>query len=92
MQRLVDFTVEKGETKGRVRLTLETKDGKFQAWLDRKQAEQLGADIFACRFQFKGLVMVIQPPKLRTKPTEIFISFATTMPRELSPASSVGAE
>jgi hypothetical protein len=50
LQRLVDFTVE-GETKGRVRLTLETKDGKFQAWLDRKQAEQLGADIFACRFQ-----------------------------------------
>ncbi len=89
MKRLKQVTVRKGKGKGRVCLTLENEDRVFEAWLDPEQAERLAADIFTCRFalpvDFPDQVLVNRPPKWKKPPKEIFISFRTTMPRELGP-------
>lgn len=83
MKQLKDFTVKKGTTEGRVRLKLETADGMFQAWLDPEQAERLAADLFRCRFDLPPVIIVDEIPKWRTPPDTVYISFRTTMPREL---------
>ena len=80
MRRLQQALVKQGKVKGRVHLTLENADGVFQTWLDRKQAERLAADIFTCRFELPGTVLVDRPPQWKKPPTEVFISFRTTMP------------
>ena len=64
-------------------------DGVFQVWLDPEQAERLAADIFSCRFDLPDVVLVNQPPKWRKRPTKVFISFSTTMPRDLGPRPSM---
>lgn len=96
MKRLKQATVKKGKTHDRICLTLEHEDGVFQAWLDPEQAEQLAAAIFTYRFDLPvgaaglnglpvGTVVVRRPPEWKKPPEKVFISFSTTMPRELGP-------
>jgi hypothetical protein len=88
MKKLQDFTVKKGKTEERVRITLETEDAVLQAWLDPEQAERLAADILSCRFAFP--VVIIDPPK-RKRRGPVYLVFKSE-PRELGARPSLSEE
>jgi hypothetical protein len=60
MEKLRGCTVNEGEEKGRVRLTLTTAKQEFRAWLDPEQAEDVAAAIIGMRFD---LPVIFQQPK-----------------------------
>ena len=68
---------------------LKPEDGAIQFWLSPTQAERLAADIFSYRFALPDIVVVDRPPQWKKKPNKVFISFRTTMSRELGPRPSL---
>jgi hypothetical protein len=72
-------TADPGSKKGRVRLTLNTDEQEFRAWLSPEQAEQVAAVILAARFELKGVV--VQEPKRKRKGL-VYLTFQS-VPQEL---------